>query len=65
MVCFNGIEIIMFLGNSELVLENRDDGFKITFKVNGESVIVFNEKNLLVVENVLREKNENYGKFGF
>ncbi|KAL9644012.1 hypothetical protein ABK040_005480 [Willaertia magna] len=48
-------------GNSELIFENRDnEGFKIIFKVNGEETIVFNEKNLLVVENTLREKSENY-----
>ncbi|KAF0981678.1 hypothetical protein FDP41_012335 [Naegleria fowleri] len=47
-------------GNSQLLLENRDDGMKITFKVNGEDVIIFNDNNMLTVENVLREKNESY-----
>jgi len=59
------ILLIRSSGNSELRIKNDElpGGTRITFRVGGEDVIVFNEDNRFTVESVLREKNETYGRF--
>ena len=57
--------LLTHAGNSELHITNDElpGATKITFRVGGEDVIVFNEDNRFTVESVLREKNETYGRF--